>query len=865
MNLLKKLENFILSKVPEKWRKSNLFFLALLATALPVTLYLVSQQIEVRQRASGLPATPPTTFAFGKAISVNDTGLEEFIPIDGKSLITDNQTFTVEMWAKWTTNTSSQQLIHRTQSTVASPSSFEISLWTNPFNLINKRLVGIIGTETTQVVAESDRNYLDDMQWHHLALVNVSGELRLYVDGRMVSSQKNDLPVKYGQGKLFIARDPLMSTGDDGFRGLIDEIRISSTERYKTNFSPQYSPFSKDTETLALWHFDGNLIDDVSGASNLIGQATFVDSSILAPTPTIITPTSAPTPPIPGDAYLLFGKTARFDGKTSYITIPSGKNTPEIASDYTIEAWIKPDPIISDAAEIIATKDNGSGATADYMFYREDGTGALLGRHKDTVTHGNLKISSADEKWYHVAFVKTSGSIKIFKDGILDKEQPMEATNNTDDQDLPIRIGGQIYSGTPGLMFSGEMDEFRISNVARYSSNFIPQRLPFKPDAGTKVLWHFDGDVKDAGSNGKDGIISGDIQFVPSTFAKAKNFGKAAEFPKGNNYIKYDINSSGLDPKGPMTLETWISIEPTISTKSIWPIYKTAQYQYPNGPVMSTLYYLQYYNGKLTIDLNNSASNKKGFATVPFTADGKWHHVAGINDGSKIVMFIDGVIVGQNPLSDSYPVIDNSTPLYLGNYPTSSPLETTVRIDEVRVSNSVRYSQRFKPAAWQFEGDKNTIGLWHLNENILDASENPTYGATTGFATFITSGVPFNDPYSEPIPTPLTSPTSTPTLTVLSPTTIPTKTIYPGPTRINTPTPILPTWQATPTSTKPRAYKCDFNKDRVLDLQDYNIWLRQFTNPKSRKYEKYSADCDKNGIVDIFDYNSWASELKGLR
>jgi hypothetical protein len=55
------------------------------------------------------------------------------------------------------------------------------------------------------------------------------------------------------------------------------------------------------------------------------------------------------------------------------------------------------------------------------------------------------------------------------------------------------------------------MDEFRISDVARYTGNYTPPGSPFTPDASTEVLYHFDDGsgqtVTDASGNGVTGVL----------------------------------------------------------------------------------------------------------------------------------------------------------------------------------------------------------------------------------------------------------------------------------------------------------------------------------------------------------------------
>lgn len=67
------------------------------------------------------------------------------------------------------------------------------------------------------------------------------------------------------------------------------------------------------------------------------------------------------------------------------------------------------------------------------------------------------------------------------------------------------------------------------------------------------------------------------------------------------------------------------------------------------------------------------------------------------------------------------------------------------RVDEVRISNIVRYSSSFTPSTTPFEVDSNTVALWHLDESVgqtvSDASEN-SWDGVLGSSTATESSDP---------------------------------------------------------------------------------------------------------------------------
>ena len=107
----------------------------------------------------------------------------------------------------------------------------------------------------------------------------------------------------------------------------------------------------------------------------------------------------------------------------------------------------------------------------------------------------NQVISSAvlsTGQWYHVALVRSgtaTGNTKIYLDGVA------LGTTRTS-------IGAMLFPASvvkigksrddSATTFDGYMDEFRISDSARYTANFTPSTTAFTTDANTQLLIHGD-------------------------------------------------------------------------------------------------------------------------------------------------------------------------------------------------------------------------------------------------------------------------------------------------------------------------------------------------------------------------------------
>ena len=168
------------------------------------------------------------------------------------------------------------------------------------------------------------------------------------------------------------------------------------------------------------------------------------------------------------------GKALRFNGGSN-LSISNEKLKTLMSGDCTIEWW--------------EFRENSAGCTfslcpvetaryasqmlfkpaSDTIWSSSDGT--------DFDEFYNVAIQAAPlNKWVHNAMVKTGQQIRFYYDGKmilnLTASYPYEAGNGD------LLIGRRLWPSGPAF-FTGYIDEFRISNVARWTSDFTPPTAPY--------------------------------------------------------------------------------------------------------------------------------------------------------------------------------------------------------------------------------------------------------------------------------------------------------------------------------------------------------------------------------------------------
>jgi hypothetical protein len=156
----------------------------------------------------------------------------------------------------------------------------------------------------------------------------------------------------------------------------------------------------------------------------------------------------------------------------------------------TVEAWIKTEDTGANLS--IVTRGDLAGNAGYRLWLNGGGCGAgvptfYAGSSALCANDGVGNVSIADGEWHHVAGVYNTGTGRIYIDG---EELGSGAMGGIlGDTSSGLAIGGSNETGAAGY-FTGEIDDVRISNFARYPSELPPLRR--SGTSGAAAVYHFD-------------------------------------------------------------------------------------------------------------------------------------------------------------------------------------------------------------------------------------------------------------------------------------------------------------------------------------------------------------------------------------
>lgn len=416
------------------------------------------------------------------------------------------------------------------------------------------------------------------------------------------------------------------------------------------------------------------------------------------------------------------GASAQFDGTGDYLQFPN--NTITAADDFTVEAYIRLDVIppsnnnwqmllgnIASGGNVIymAIKNRSGTIVSDIVL--SDGLGNFI-EQEYTIASISANV------WYHWAICKSGGTLKHFFNGT--ELTTLLASSGTMTSAFGLHIASLIGTWNPGTWsWDGFIDEFRISNTARYTANFTPSTTPFVNDANTLLLLHFDGTnastvfEDDNGVRGKKGITA--IGNAQVDTAQSKFGGASALFDGTGDYLS--IAPFSQSAGATFTFESWVRFAATPASGVFQMLISSAT---------SGNRYLALVNvsGTLNWEIGHEGPSgtfyRRWIATV---STNTWYHIALTKNGTTSRLFVNGTLLTP---SENFGTLAEGEGIFtetmrLGVW-TNAGNGFNGHMDEVRISDTERYTTAFTPSTTPFVNDANTLLLMHC-----DGTDASTY------------------------------------------------------------------------------------------------------------------------------------------
>lgn len=153
--------------------------------------------------------------------------------------------------------------------------------------------------------------------------------------------------------------------------------------------------------------------------------------------------------------------------------------------DFTIEHWYYPTAYVNTLSVDMRPTIEGP-----YPSLAPRSTGAMTYYSNATFRITSPTTATPLNQWSAIAVVRYQGNTRLYINGVQSGVTYADSTNYLQGSCI-IACSGTLQNGS--FPIRGFLDEIRISNIARYTTDYIPATEPFVNDPYTLLLLHCDG------------------------------------------------------------------------------------------------------------------------------------------------------------------------------------------------------------------------------------------------------------------------------------------------------------------------------------------------------------------------------------
>ncbi len=343
---------------------------------------------------------------------------------------------------------------------------------------------------------------------------------------------------------------------------------ITSTKKFGTGSAYIPNVAGVDSNTKLLLHLDNNVTDSSSGAKTVSNTDATFSSSVRK----------------------FGGYSGYFNGSSSRLYTADSADWVFSTGDFTIETWInfnRLPSVVGNSANLYTQRDDDNNAVI-FNVNSSDVIRFIAVSSSTTLANYSYNWTPSTGVWYHVAVVRSGTSFLLFINGTLTSWSTTStaiASNSLPNLSAVVEIGGR--SDTAHWL-DGYLDEYRISNSARFTASFVPADFPY--------------------ATPNDAIISADH----------------ADWSFGT---------------GDFTIDGWVNITDLTDAFTLVGQYADADNYWALGKGTNAA------GNKLDLFFRSGASTKANYvmASSSTLAIDTWTHLAYVRSSSTVKIFINGV------------------------------------------------------------------------------------------------------------------------------------------------------------------------------------------------------------------------------
>jgi len=396
-----------------------------------------------------------------------------------------------------------------------------------------------------------------------------------------------------------------------------------------------------------------------------------------------------------------------FDGTGDYLSAPSNAAFALGTGDFTAECWFYGTTLNASTQQTLINI-GGSGGFIFSLY-----TNKIHIAQAGVVDLTDFTTTLVNNRWYHIAMVKASGSIRAYIDGVQQSTAYSDSTSYTA---TGITAIGAQFNDT--ILFTGYISNARVvKGTAVYTSTFTPSTTPLTAIAGTSLLTCQSNRFIDNSTNAFAITVNGNTNiqrfspFEPTAEYSSSTIGGSGYFDGTGDYLTI-ARSNLLIPVANenFTIESWVYLTQaadqqivgfhTQGVSSDW-VMSISSTNYPTFYISATATTM---TSSIAVRLNT------------------WNHIAVVRTNTNtITLYVNGV-AGATTTTTSTMVGNGSNPLTIGSDYNGVTWRYMGYISDIRIVKGTGvYTSAFTPPTAPVTAVANTQLLTnYTNAGIID-------------------------------------------------------------------------------------------------------------------------------------------------